>query len=93
MNDIAKETGRRLREERTARGWSQSQLAAYSGWRSGKSGGLSPSAIGNYEQGTRNIRRPQARTLEKIFGLPAAYFMGEITREEAKMLAAYRSTM
>lgn len=70
---------------------SQSQLAAYTGWRRGGSKGLSPQAIGNYEQGSRLIRAEPASILESVFGLPAAYFTGDISREEAEVLAALRS--
>ena len=91
MNDRAKETGRRLKSEREAKGMSQSQLAAYTGWRRGSKKGLSPAAIGNYEQGSRRIRAEPAAILENVFGLPAAYFTGEISREEAEVLAALRS--
>lgn len=93
MNDVAKETGRRLRDERIAKGWSQSQLATATGWRSGKPGGISPGAIGNYEQGTRKIPRHRAKIFAELFGLPSAYFLGEITKHEAKVIAALRATM
>lgn len=90
-DDRAKETGRRLRAEREAKGLSQSQLAAYTGWRRGGKSGLSPAAIGNYEQGTRRVRAEPAAILERVFGLPAAYFTAEISREEAEVLAALRA--
>lgn len=88
MKSTAAETGRRLREERESRGWSQAELAAKC---RGIGDGLSPGAIGNYEQGTRHVSRSKAAILERVFGLPAAYFLGEITKEEALIISALRS--
>lgn len=88
MKNHAAETGKRLREERKARGWSQAELAARC---RGIGTGLTPAAIGNYEQGTRVISREKARILEAVFGLPSAYFLGELTKEEALIIAALRS--
>lgn len=63
------------------------------GWRHGKGGGITPAAIGNYEQGIRNVSRENARLLANVFGLPAGYFTGDLSPEEARMIKAYRSTL
>lgn len=89
--ELRKEMGRRLRGERLRKGWSQSQLAAFSGWKSGGTQGVSPGAIGNYEQGTRPIPPHRAEIFGRLFGLPGAYFLCQISREEAEVLAALRA--
>lgn len=92
---IAKEMGRRLAESRTARGWTQAQLAKLTGWRledaeAGKAKGISPSRIGNYEQGTRRFKNEEAEILGEVFGLPAAYFLVVLDEHEAEVIIAMR---
>lgn len=88
---LRKEMGRRLRDARQAKGWSQSQLAAFTGWKSGGTKGVSPGAIGNYEQGTRPIPPHRAEIFGSVLGLPSAYFLCQITHEEAQVIAALRA--
>lgn len=92
---IGQEMGRRLAACRKERGWSQAELAARTGWtledaEAGKPKGLSPSAIGNYEQGTRRIRNEEAEIFAQIFGLPSAYFLVVVDETEAEVIIAIR---
>lgn len=87
MENQAAELGRRLREARIERGWSQAELST----RCRRiDGGISPGAIGNYEQGTRPITVRKAKILEAVFNLPSAYFLGLLTKEEALVISALR---
>lgn len=93
---IGIEMGRRVREARLARDWTQEDLAKQTGWRQadadhGKARGLSPSRIANYEQGTRRLDNEEADILEGVFGLPSAYFLAAIDAHEAQVLQAIRS--
>jgi hypothetical protein len=54
----------------------------------GPSSALSPSRIGNYEQGIRRLQIEQAHVFAKIFRLHAAYFVAAISRKEADVLTA-----
>lgn len=92
---IAKESGVRIRAARDRHGWSQEELARRTGWVDDKPdqaqpNALSPSRIGNFEQGTRRIRHEQARILERVLRQPAAYFMGLISEHEARVIEALR---
>lgn len=92
-NLLKQETARRIREAREGRGWSQSELARYTGWTPEKPEvGVSPQAIGNYEQGQRIPHRAKAQRLGEVFQLPPEYFTGYMTLEEAKVMYAIRST-
>lgn len=91
--DIAIESGRRIRECRDAAGLTQTELAVKTGFLKNRDtqpkGALTPSRIGNYEQGTRRVGWEEAQTLARIFpAYPPAYFMGVITEREARVLAA-----
>lgn len=87
MENQAAELGRRVKEEREARGWTQAELHR----RCRRfDGGISPGAIGNYEQGTRPVSMRKAKILEAVFNLPAAYFLGLLTKEEALVISALR---
>lgn len=69
----------------------QHQLSKATGYRPRKAG-LSPSQIGNFEQGTRRIRYEEAEILSNIFtDYPAAYFMNLVDKREAKVLVAIRA--
>lgn len=93
---IAIEMGRRIAEERKARGLTQEQLAALTGWKPDEDEhadgrGLSPSRIANYEQGSRRIGNEEAEIFATAFpGLPPAYFMALIDVREARVLYAMR---
>ena len=95
---INQEMGRRVAEERRARGWTQKQLAENTGWSeadadAGKARGMSPSRIANYEQGERRFSLEEAEMFATAFGdLPSAYFMCVVDRREASALAALRAT-
>lgn len=93
---IAKEMGQRIAAARKERGWTQDRLAHETGWRQadadhGRARGLSPSRLGNYEQGTRRLDVEEAEILSGVFGLPAAYFLAAITRYEADILVAIQT--
>ena len=91
---IAREAGRRIQECRAERGMRQEDLAIATGWRKDLAAEeqapdvLSPSRIGNFEQGTRRIGYEEAIVLQRVFRRPAAWFMAAITYPEAKLLAA-----
>lgn len=90
-DEVALECGRRLAECRNAKGMTQADLSKATSYRDRKSG-LSPSRIGNFEQGTRRIRLEEAEILARVFtNYPAAYFMGAVSKRESKMLIALRT--
>lgn len=69
----------------------QHQLSKATGYRPRKVG-LSPSQIGNFEQGTRRVRHEEAEILAAVFAdYPAAYFMALVDKREARLLAALRA--
>ena len=86
----------RLKAAREARGWSQERLSQETGWEAGKAaeeqprGALSPSRIGNYEQGTRLIGLEEAEIFSNLFEVPAPWFLGVVDRKEAEILAVGR---
>lgn len=90
---VAKESGNRIRAARKARGWSQRKLSEAMGWKDNDGrqpvGALKPSAIGNYEQGSRRVGWEEAQALSKVFSeYPPAYFMGVISETEANVIHA-----
>lgn len=92
---VAMERGSRLAADRRARGWTQRQLSEKTGWTQrdedeGRAHGISPSRIGNYEQGSRRIEVEEAEIFGEIFEMPAAYFMCLISEREARVLQALR---
>lgn len=91
---MAQEMGRRLRAARKARGWTQRELAMQTGWSDATEAseyrGFSPSRIGNFEQGTRRLGIEEAKAFERIFGQPAAYFLGILDAKEAEIIATLR---
>jgi len=93
---LAETSGKRIRKARLQRQWSQEDLAMHTGWIASKPSraqrtALSPSRIANFEQGTRRVGLEEAQILATAFGeLPAPYWMGVITEQEAAVLAALR---
>lgn len=88
---IALEGGRRIVECRNERGMTQLELSKATGYRLHR-GGLSPSQISNFEQGTRRIGHEEAELLARVFtDYPAAYFMGLVDKREAKLLVVLRT--
>ncbi len=88
---VAAERGSRLRQCRKALSWKQSDLARATGWsEKHPERGLSPSRIANFEQGTRRIGHEEAEMLERVFGIPAAYFMALLDPKEAGAIAHLR---
>lgn len=96
MNDpVGLEMGRRVKKERLARDWTQRQLAEATGWNPDKDDGvqkgvLSPSRIGNFEQGTRRIRHEEAEILSRVFGRAAPYYLAAVDEREAAVLEVMR---
>jgi transcriptional regulator with XRE-family HTH domain len=88
---IAVERGARLKRARKAKDWTQDQLARRTGWAPDRpTGGLSPSRIANFEQGTRRIGHEEAAVFESVFQVPAAYFMVLLDHREADIIATLR---
>lgn len=87
--------GKRLRAAREQKGWTQAQLSEKTGWRqsdadNGKATGISPSAVGNYEQGTRRFSLEEAEVFASVFELPSAYFLVVVDEHEAEVILAIR---
>lgn len=94
---VAALSGKRIREGREARNWTQEDLAKATGWVPDKpsraqKAALSHSRIANFEQGTRRVGLEEAQILAGALGMPAPYFMGVISDQEAAVLAALRQT-
>jgi transcriptional regulator with XRE-family HTH domain len=92
---IAVDSGARIRRCRSIANWTQRQLATETGWSPDLPDGeqpdaLSPSRIANFEQGTRRVRHEEARILERVFHIPAAYFLAAIDQKESDVIAALR---
>lgn len=88
--DYKKEGGKRLREAREERGWTQAKLSEET------SPTLSPSRIANYEQGTRAIKQREAVILGKALGKDPTHLMcldlgGEMTPTERDLLFNWRT--
>jgi transcriptional regulator with XRE-family HTH domain len=95
VDPVAKEMARRIKEYREARNWTQEELARATGWTqddddNGASKGLSPSRIGNYEQGTRRLGVEEAEILCAVFGPPSGYFLTVLDEHEAMVLTVVR---
>ncbi len=96
VDRVNKDNGKRIAGLRAARGWTQKDLAERTGWRQadedeGRAKGISPSRLGNYEQGTRTLGVVEAEMLATAFGdFPSAYFMGVIDEREALVIQAMR---
>lgn len=92
---VTLEMARRLRQCRKARNWTQADVAKAIGWRQedadqGKAVGISPSGIGNYEQGTRRFSNEEAEMFGRAFDLPSAYFLVAVDEHEAEVILAMR---
>lgn len=90
---IAVECGKRIRACREAKGWTQAEMSAATGYASHRPRGtaLGATQIANYEQGKRRPAAEDAEILARLFPeYPAPYFMGLITEREASMLALLR---
>lgn len=85
------EMGRRLREARERRQWSQEKLAVETGWKIDKpvpTGAMHPSSVAMYERGERRLPIEIAQTLSRIFELPTAYWLAVVDEYEAEVLQA-----
>jgi transcriptional regulator with XRE-family HTH domain len=96
MKQVRKESGIRIKRVRMKAGLTQKELAEKTGFREARdiqpSGALTPSRIGNYEQGTRWIGWDEALVLSRIFpDYHPAYFLAVITEQEARVLKAMES--
>jgi transcriptional regulator with XRE-family HTH domain len=92
---VAEETGARLKRCRDALELTQRELAIETGWTDKKPdraqpNALSPSRIGNFEQGARRIGPEEAAILERVFRVPGPYFMGILDERETDVIAALR---
>lgn len=95
LDPITAEMARRLKGAREERGWTQAELAERTGWRqadadNGKAVGIGPSAIGNYEQGSRRFSQEEAEIFGRVFGRPSAYFLVVVDEHEAEVILAIR---
>lgn len=86
-----KEAGRRLKVAREAKGWTLYELSKRLG------GILSPSRLGNYEQGTRMIGVRESLALHGVLGVQPAHLLcvdvgeGEMTQQEIELLRNFRA--
>jgi transcriptional regulator with XRE-family HTH domain len=92
---VATEMGRRLKQCRKLADWTQERLSRETGWVPDVPDGdqpaaLSPSRIGNFEQGKRRIGLEEAKILERVFRIPAGYFLFELDTRESAVVAALR---
>ncbi|HZP86621.1 MAG TPA: helix-turn-helix transcriptional regulator [Burkholderiales bacterium] len=94
---VAALSAERIKKFRERARLTQAELARRTGWDESKADteqqqALSPSRIANYEQATRRVGFEEGEVFAKIFGMPAAYFMGAISEIEAQLLIAFRAT-
>lgn len=87
---LKEEIGRRIRDARNRKGWSQEELARETGW-------LKKSRIGNYEQGTRTPGPEEARALANPLGVSAAWILcvdddSTLPADERALLEKYRAS-
>lgn len=86
-----KEAGKRLKAARLAKGWTLAELSRKVG------GLLSPSRLGNYEQGTRMIGIRESLALGSVLGVQPSHLLcvdggeGDMTDQEARLLRNFRS--
>lgn len=86
-----KESGRRLKAAREDKRLTLAELSARLG------GLLSPSRLGNYEQGTRTIGVQEALALGGVLGVQPAFLLcvdvgeAEMTQQEIELLRNYRA--
>lgn len=88
--DFRKETGRRLKEARKAKGYTLHGLSA------AVRGVLSPSRLGNYEQGTRAMGTEEALALGPVLDVEPGFLLcveggGEMTKQELELLRDFRA--
>lgn len=88
MDHLALQMGARLKKAREARGLSQAELARMASINGAR---LGQSAIANFEGGIRRIRHENALSFERIFGIPAGYFLCVLSEEEAAIISAMRA--
>ena len=72
MPGLLGEFGKRVRQLRTAKGWSQEQLAEKSG--------LHTNYVGGIERGERNLSLLNIGRLAKAFGISASEFLKGVGR-------------
>ena len=73
----------KIKSLRALKGWSQDELAQRLG--------VSRSAIGNYEQGTRRPRIEDLEALADVFNCNISYLVGDdLTMDEINLLEKYR---
>lgn len=88
--DYKRETGRRLKMARKAKGYTLHGLSA------AVRGVLSPSRLGNYEQGTRAMGTEEALALAPALDVEPGFLLcveggGEMTKQELELLRDFRA--
>lgn len=96
LDAVAALSGKRIRECREVKKWTQEELAKATGWTASRPSraqrtALSPSRIANFEQGARRVGLEEAQILASALERPAPYFMGVISERESAVLAALRN--
>ena len=86
-----KESGKRLRAARVAKGFTLDELSKKMG------GLLSPSRLSNYEQGLRQLGTQEALALYGVLGVQPSHLLcvdieeGDMTAQEIELLKDYRA--